>query len=108
MEAIREMKLMAELRHPNVLRLLDIFSHHQNIVLTLEYMHGDMENLIKGRAAVQKSLSAGDVKAYMKMLLQGIEACHQNFIMHRDLKPGNLLISADGVIKIGLPPCTAG
>lgn len=79
MEAIRELKLMCELSHPNVLRLLDCFSHHSNIHLVLEYMSGDLEGLLRGRAARQQPLAPADIKAYMKMLLQGIEHCHQNW-----------------------------
>lgn len=99
--AISEIKLLQELDHPNVLRLMDIFSHHSNINLVIEYMVGDMEGLIKGMARDSKPLPHADVKAYMKMILQGIEHCHERWIVHRDMKPGNLLVGEDGGIKIG-------
>ena len=100
MEAIREIKLLQELSHPNVLKLLDIFSHHSNINLVLEYMTGDLEGLIRSRAKAQQPLSAGDIKAYMKMILQGMQHCHERWILHRDMKPGNLLLGTDGSIKL--------
>jgi len=34
------------------------------------------------------------------MMLRGVDACHQNYVLHRDLKPGNLLLSEDGVVKL--------
>jgi cyclin-dependent kinase 7 len=86
LEAIREIKLLQELDHPNVLKLMDIFSHHSNINLVLEYMTGDLEGLIRSRLREQKPLSPADIKAYMKMILEGIEHCHQRWIMHRDMK----------------------
>lgn len=100
LEAIREIKLLQELDHPNVLRLLDIFAHHANINLVLEYMTGDLEGLIRWRAREQKPLAPGDVKAYMHQVLEGMHHCHERFIMHRDMKPGNLLVGEKGEIKI--------
>lgn len=101
MEAVREIKLLQELNHPHVLKLLDIFSHHANINLVLEYMVGDLEQLLRGLMALKRPLAPQDIKAYMRMLLQGMEHCHKNWIVHRDMKPGNILIGADGTLKIG-------
>jgi cyclin-dependent kinase 7 len=41
-----------------------------------------------------------DIKCYMKQLLQGMVYCHAQFVLHRDLKPGNLLITSGGVLKL--------
>jgi len=78
--------LLPELHHPNVLRLYEIFMHHSNIHLVLECMSGDLEQLLRGLAAQGRTLSPADVKAYIRMILQGVEHCHQQWIMHRDLK----------------------
>ena len=59
-------------------------------------MESDLEMVIKNRATV---LSAADVKAYMRMLLQGLQACHAGWILHRDVKPNNFLISSTGGLK---------
>ena len=82
-----EIKLLQELNHPNVLKLMDIFNHHSNINLVLEYMTGDLEQLLRGLAAQHKPLPHGDIKAYLKMILQGMEHCHNSWILHRDMKP---------------------
>jgi cyclin-dependent kinase 7 len=81
-----EIKLLQELHHPNVLSLYEIFVHHSNIHLVLEYMTGDLEHLIRGLAAQNRSLSHADIKAYIKMILQGMEHTHAQWIMHRDMK----------------------
>lgn len=46
------------------------------------------------------SLTLGQIKTYMKMLLEGMTYVHGKHIIHRDLKPANLLISAEGILKI--------
>ena len=56
-------------------------------------MESDLEMVIKNRATV---LSPADVKAYMRMLLQALQACHGHWIAHRDVKPNNFLIAASG------------
>eukprot|EP01113_Clastostelium_recurvatum_P041161 TRINITY_DN6497_c0_g1_i1.p1 TRINITY_DN6497_c0_g1~~TRINITY_DN6497_c0_g1_i1.p1 ORF type:complete len:341 (+),score=42.17 TRINITY_DN6497_c0_g1_i1:25-1047(+) len=95
--AIREIKALQELRHDNVLDLIDVFSHNQNIHLIVGFMEWDLEMVIKSRSLI---LRLADIKAYMQMLLRGLEHCHQNWVLHRDLKPSNLLLGANGVLKI--------
>lgn len=58
-----------------------------------EYLDSDLEALIKAKGVV---LSPSDVKAYMLMLLKALEACHSHWVLHRDIKPNNMLISKDG------------
>jgi len=61
-------------------------------------METDLKKIIEDRMI---QLSASDYKSYMFMLLSGIEYLHSNWILHRDICPGNLLISSDGILKIG-------
>lgn len=58
-----------------------------------EYMQTDLEVVIKDRSL---TFSEGDVKAYMQMVLQGINFCHKRWVLHRDIKPNNFLISQKG------------
>ena len=99
MDAIREVKYLQELSHPNVISLHDVFSSKdQNLNLVLEYLPlGDLEMLIKD-SRVQ--YGTADVKAWMSMLARGVWFCHENFVMHRDIKPNNLLIASDGEVKL--------
>lgn len=98
LEAIREIKLLQEIDHPNVVKLYDVFSKGSDVNLVLEFMSFDLENIIKEDDIV---LTRADIKSYMQMLLLGIEACHRNWIVHRDIKPENLLIGPDGQMKLG-------
>lgn len=98
MSAIREVKYLKELRHVNVVELIDVFmSPDKNLNLVLEFLPCDLEVLIKDQSIVFKS---SDIKSWLLMTLRGLHHCHRNFILHRDLKPNNLLLAPDGQLKI--------
>ncbi|XP_071586580.1 cyclin-dependent kinase 7 isoform X2 [Heliangelus exortis] len=95
--ALREIKLLQELSHPNIIGLLDAFGHKSNISLVFDFMETDLEVIIKDTSIV---LTQSHIKAYMLMTLQGLEYLHQHWILHRDLKPNNLLLDGNGVLKL--------
>jgi cyclin-dependent kinase 7 len=97
MSALREVKYLQELKHANVIELVDVFSSSNNLNLVLEFLPCDLEVLIKDRSVV---FTAGDIKSWLLMTLRGVHHCHRNFILHRDLKPNNLLLAPDGQLKI--------
>jgi len=108
-DTIREIKYLSELSHPSIVALLDVFStKDQNINMVIEYFsNGNLEQLIKDPTV---TYGAADVKAWMGMLCRAIYYCHSNFVLHRDIKPNNLLIAADGEVKLadfGLARCFA-
>jgi cyclin-dependent kinase 7 len=100
MDAIREVKYLQELSHPNIIALHAVFSSkNQNLNLVLEYLPlGDLEMLIKDSEGIR--YGTAEVKAWMGMLGRGVWFCHENFVLHRDIKPNNLLIAADGEVKL--------
>lgn len=100
MDAIREVKYLQELSHPNIIALHAVFSSkNQNLNLVLEFLPlGDLEMLIKDSEGIR--YGAAEVKAWMGMLGRGVWFCHENFVLHRDIKPNNLLIAADGEVKL--------
>ncbi|KAG9234181.1 serine/threonine-protein kinase [Amylocarpus encephaloides] len=99
-DAIRELKFLQELSHPNIISLISVFSSKdQNINLVLEFLPmGDLEMLIKDTSGVRYGMA--DIKAWMGMLSRAVWFCHENFVLHRDIKPNNLLIAADGEVKL--------
>ncbi|KAH0536527.1 hypothetical protein FGG08_006600 [Glutinoglossum americanum] len=100
LDAIREVKFLQELSHPNIPALYSVFSSkNQNLNLVLEYLPlGDLEQLIRDVDGVR--YGSADVKAWMGMLGRAVWFCHENFVLHRDIKPNNLLIAADGEVKL--------
>lgn len=99
-DAVREIKHLQELSHPNIVTLHSVFSSKdQNLNLVLEYLPlGDLEMLIRDTKGV--NYGAADTKAWMGMLTRAVWFCHENFVLHRDIKPNNCLIAADGEIKL--------
>lgn len=100
MDSIREVKYLQELSHPNVIALHAVFSSkNQNLNLVLEYLPlGDLEMLIKDTQGIR--YGTAEIKTWMGMLGRGVWFCHESFVLHRDIKPNNLLIAADGEVKL--------
>ena len=78
--AIREIKYLQELRHANILELLDVFVHKQNLNLVLEYLDADLEDVIKDKELV---IAPGDIKCWIMMTLRGLQHCHKHWVLHR-------------------------
>jgi len=95
--ALREIKLLQELKHENIIGLVDVFGHKSNISLVYEFCDTDLELIIKDSTLV---IQPGHIKSYMIQTLRGLEYLHANWILHRDMKPNNLLIDTSGVLKI--------
>ncbi|KAG1688564.1 Cyclin-dependent kinase 7 [Nymphon striatum] len=96
--ALREIKLLQEIHHENIIGLQDVFGHKSNVSLVFDFMDTDLEVIIKDSNIV---LTPGHIKSYILMTLKGLEFLHQNWILHRDLKPNNLLVNSEGVLKLG-------
>jgi len=96
--ALREIKLLQELHHRNVIELVDVFGHKSNVSLVMDFMDTDLEVIIKDPNIV---LTAANIKSYTLQTLQGLEYLHANWILHRDLKPNNLLVDSSGCLKLG-------
>jgi len=62
----------------------------------MECCKTDLEKLLR----LKVGLTPSDIKCYMKQMLEGLVHCHSQFILHRDLKPGNMLISSEGILKL--------
>jgi len=78
---------------------LSLFSFPSfSIFLVMEYCEQDLATLLD---SMKTPYSPSEVKCLMHQLLLGVEACHNRFIIHRDLKLSNLLLTSKGVLKIG-------
>lgn len=95
--AIREISLLKELQHPNIVRLHDVIHTERKLTLVFEYLDQDLKKLLD---MCDGGLDAATTKSFLYQLLRGIAYCHQHRILHRDLKPQNLLINREGALKL--------
>lgn len=96
--AIREVALLKEAKHDNVVKLLDLFCSTSKLVLVFEFLENDLKKYMKSYG--KQPLPPAVVKNLTLQLVRGIEYCHSNRILHRDLKPQNLLIGGGDCLKI--------
>lgn len=99
--ALREMAVLKMLSHKNIVRLLDVFCAPREVVLVFELLEIDLRQYIRQRRHKGTNLSSQSVKTFMQQLTVGIEYVHAKGILHRDLRPSNILIDQDNNLKIG-------
>ncbi|CAO3569471.1 unnamed protein product [Mortierella alpina] len=99
--AIREISLLKELRHDHVVQLLDIIHDENRLYLVFEFLDLDLKRYMD---TVPTTTNAGlpleQVREYLYQLIKGVEYCHSRRILHRDLKPQNLLIDESRKLKL--------
>lgn len=95
--ALREIKLLKELHHENLIALRDVLGNKSSISLVFDFMETDLEHLVKDNSII---LSAAHIKNMMLQTLLGLNFLHAHYILHRDLKPNNLLMNNVGRVKI--------
>jgi len=96
--AIREISLLKQLQHPNIVRLYDVVHTEKKLTLVFEFLDQDLKKYLD--ACGDQGLEPYIVKSFLYQLLQGIAYCHQHRVLHRDLKPQNLLINMEGELKL--------
>ncbi|KAH9578733.1 Protein kinase domain [Trypanosoma melophagium] len=95
--SLREIRVLKQLRHPNVISLLDVFRRDGKLYLVFEYVENTILQLIEEK---RHGLPPEDVRRYTYQLLNGVDYCHAHNIIHRDVKPENILVSKEGLLKL--------
>jgi cyclin-dependent kinase len=95
--AIREISLLKELRHPNIVRLFDVVHTDRKLTLVFEYLDQDLKKYLD---VCEGGLDSTILKSFLFQLITGVAYCHHHRVLHRDLKPQNLLINREGELKL--------
>lgn len=97
----REIKLLRKLHHRNVIELLDVLYNEekQKMYLIMEYCVGGLQEMLDS-VVPEKKLPMHQAHDYFVQLLDGLEYLHGCGIVHKDIKPGNLLLTLDHTLKI--------
>lgn len=95
--AIREVSLLKDLKHANVVTLHDIIHTQSCLTLVFEYLDRDLKQYLDDCGSV---INMHNVKLFLFQLLRGLAFCHRHKVLHRDLKPQNLLLSRRGELKL--------
>lgn len=94
---LREISVLRQLRHVNIVELRDVVQSEGRLYLVFELVDRDLKKYMEAcDGLIQPHL----IKSYAFQLLRGLEFCHVRGVMHRDLKPQNILVSKSGELKI--------
>ncbi|KAF5833812.1 hypothetical protein DUNSADRAFT_9759 [Dunaliella salina] len=99
---IQEVTLLAQLKHPYIIQMLDAFIDENMLIIIFEWAPaGDLKRLIKKTAEAQRTLDEPAIWSLFAQICNGLRYMHQHRIMHRDIKPANVLVGANGALKLG-------
>lgn len=94
---LREASAVSKLHHPNVVEVYDVGEYDNKNYIVMEYIRGrTLKQMILQRGALPKD----EAVEIMKQLVSAVNHAHENNIIHRDIKPQNILVKDDGTVKI--------
>ena len=93
----REAKSVSDLSHPNIVEVYDVGEEEEQHYIVMEYIDGKtLKQLVQKRGA----LTVAEVIDIMAQITDGLKVAHAAYIIHRDIKPQNIMIQDNGMIKI--------
>ncbi|XP_027729566.1 serine/threonine-protein kinase 36 isoform X3 [Vombatus ursinus] len=92
----REIEIMRGLRHPNIVQMLDSFETDKEVVVVTDYAEGELFQILEDDG----KLPEDQVQAIAAQLVSALYYLHSHRILHRDMKPQNILLAKDGGIKL--------
>ncbi|CAN9511730.1 unnamed protein product [Ophioblennius macclurei] len=93
----REIEIMSSLCHPHIITIYEVFENKDKIVIVMEYASkGDLYDYICDK----RNVSEPEARHFFRQIVSAVHYCHQNGIVHRDLKLENILLDGNGNVKI--------
>ncbi|KAI5149450.1 hypothetical protein ENBRE01_0908 [Enteropsectra breve] len=97
---IREVLILKNLKHPSIINLMEVIHSDNKMYLVFEYIDTDLKKLIDKYSMSRKELSTENIKKMTYQLLSAIKFCHSKNILHRDIKPQNILVDDKLNVKL--------
>eukprot|EP00188_Purpureofilum_apyrenoidigerum_P003135 Plantae.Rhodophyta-Purpureofilum_apyrenoidigerum.ctg3190.p1 GENE.Plantae.Rhodophyta-Purpureofilum_apyrenoidigerum.ctg3190~~Plantae.Rhodophyta-Purpureofilum_apyrenoidigerum.ctg3190.p1 ORF type:complete len:316 (+),score=51.30 Plantae.Rhodophyta-Purpureofilum_apyrenoidigerum.ctg3190:454-1401(+) len=105
---LREVSILLSLSHPNIVELKEVMHRESRdgsmakptLILVFEFLDHDLKQYMVSKMGRGAGLSLGRAKSFCYQILSGLRYCHAHSIMHRDLKPQNILVSGDDQVKL--------
>jgi len=95
--ALREIRMLKNLKHPNLVNLIEVFRRKRKLHLVFEYCERTVLNELEKHP---KGVPMPTTKSIIWQTLQAVNYCHVHNCIHRDVKPENILLTKDGVVKL--------
>ncbi|XP_065051886.1 cyclin-dependent kinase-like 4 [Rhopilema esculentum] len=95
--ALREIRMLKQLKHPNLVNLLEVFRRKRKLHLVFEYCDHTVLNELEARP---NGLEDKAIKEILYQILKAVKYCHEHNCIHRDVKPENILVTKEGIIKL--------
>ncbi|HEX4228759.1 MAG TPA: protein kinase [Bryobacteraceae bacterium] len=93
---ISEIRVLAGFLHPNIAQLHTAFQANNQLVMVMEFVEG----LTLAERSKKATLPLRDVMSYMSQTLAALACAHEHGVIHRDIKPGNIMVTPHGVVKL--------
>ncbi|XP_051837313.1 STE20-like serine/threonine-protein kinase isoform X1 [Antechinus flavipes] len=93
-----EIDILASCDHPNIVKLLDAFYYENNLWILIEFCAGGAVDAVM--LELERPLTESQIQVVCKQTLEALNYLHENKIIHRDLKAGNILFTLEGDIKL--------
>ena len=92
---LQEYEAIAEMNHPNIVKIYDLGISDNHAHIAMEYLDGgDL------RHRIEEGINQEDAVDYLRQIARGLSAVHENNVLHRDLKPGNIMLRKNGTIAL--------
>ncbi|KAL9908829.1 cyclin dependent kinase 11B pitslre isoform 1-T1 [Glossina fuscipes fuscipes] len=101
--SLREINTLLKGQHPNIVTVREIVvgSNMDKIYIVMDYVEHDLKSLMETMKERKQSFLPAEIKCLTQQLLKAVAHLHDNWILHRDLKTSNLLLSHKGILKVG-------
>ena len=91
---VTEAQILAQFRHPNIVKVLNYFHENGTAYFVMEYQAGrDLDRIIKTK---EQPMVEAQIRAWLVPVLSGLNTIHQKSYLHRDIKPGNIFLTRSG------------